>query len=506
MLQITAGLPLAKLMGASRLIHPANMTDTDWVEGSGEISSSQTESRHGTTAGRWAMCLSPGDSVVIDSDLIPATRDVLELGAQVGVTQFHPDGLIGINNHDKNHDFSVTKSFLDRISGAPDVLSLLRAARFTTIPDDAVVRNFVAPPKLVPHVAVPETDRMAEVLGVTSSSQSEASLYANNKWYSKLGLLNAGVNAPEGQHISSLEEARLAYRLLNAQAAQDIDNYTGQVWLKKARGSFGRGVLALENEDHLVSILEGDSDWNRYLRRSTDSRQFLFLDRGLRLRPGPKYSPSAQIFVGEHPDDDRLLFTGYQILVKKSPKEKEARQHAGNFGPVDSQDYDRIMQQLPSIAHWMRSIGAFGIAGIDFIVSQTGKVFAIEINYRLTGCSAQGTVFNRFAGEPWARHWAALSRIRVDRTKYRTDHYWDELGNRDLQFRPEVGGAYLVATTPPAYGLNVIHGGLIASSEAGIMSLTRQIQAMGVDLYGSDVVLGKTKKKVGSPRKNRKKR
>ena len=429
-----------------------------------EIGGDGKRQRFGPSLTRFAVALGRKDAIYVPDMMAHETAKVLEINRRLGVTEANPDHVIAVATSHPDAAFSklVMGEIQDGLLGR-----------------HALPATF-NPRVLLPHIAVAESDHLARTLQVMVPAKADSARMANNKWLLKENLMSRGVSVPQGCVIQTPDDAVAQYELLQGIARRDPNEYTGEIWLKKARATQGKGVEPIADLDQLRARL-ADPYWSGCFG-TNNVDDTVFLDVGIRTDDGIFSSPSVQINVGKEKKDDRVVFTTYQILITK-PGEKRRTKHAGNFGPINRRDREQLMPMLDPIADWLRSIGACGICGIDFIKSVTGRFYVCEVNFRLTGCSAQGFTFRRLQKNPWARAWASLSRIRVDRRSYNTTDYMAAVSEAGLAYRQEEGGLFLVSTTPPQCGLNIIHGGIVAATKADALARIQRVDALSRELY-----------------------
>jgi hypothetical protein len=230
----------------------------------------------------------------------------------------------------------------------------------------------------------------AVALHSLTSSSTNGRIVLQAYWVSKstaLLLLEGlsqvpGVNVPNGITFRSEEEARQAFSTLWS---------TGKsVWGKIARAVSGFGV------DQIETL----ADFNEFLQKDVVREQMNDPSLGARIDedlwvPGTKF-PNVLIWVGQSPAGDRFLNASYQILAKKDPSDERKTVHNGNVGPLTPEDRALINPVLPRIAEFIRSQGAAGYAGIDFVLRPKGspgeRIWVLECNFRVNGNSTPATV------------------------------------------------------------------------------------------------------------------
>lgn len=152
--------------------------------------------------------------------------------------------------------------------------------------------------------------------------------------------------------------------------------------------------------------------------------------------------PNVMIWVGEKCEEDRLITSSYQILTKQTAEDDIPTVCVGNVGPLSEKLLNRLMPQVHGVANWLRAIGAYGLAGIDFVVEKgTKNVFFLEVNCRINGNNAAS--FTALQSN-MSCVWGAKNTVEVPEGTTLSD-FVAFLKKRNVSFSPDSGmGVFVV--------------------------------------------------------------
>lgn len=113
-------------------------------------------------------------------------------------------------------------------------------------------------------------------------------------------------------------------------------------------------------------------------------------------------SPNIMIFVWRKAEDDRFISASSQLLAKRNPEDEKATVHKGNISWLDPILLEKIQSHSKDVANWMRSKWAYGIVGLDYVVTKDEKIFIMEANYRVNGWLAAAMKWHDLQSPFWA--------------------------------------------------------------------------------------------------------
>lgn len=148
--------------------------------------------------------------------------------------------------------------------------------------------------------------------------------------------------------------------------ARHMLNEHGSVMVRSDLSIGGHGVWRVESDEDLDALGEG-------IERASEGRLFV-------LQPllAVTDSPNVQFAIRE--DSVEMLGISAQQMT-------ESFAFGGNAFPSAAAGNPEILDQGMRIAEWMRGQGYRGMVGIDFIVTESGSVFIVEINPRVNTSS-----------------------------------------------------------------------------------------------------------------------
>lgn len=411
--------------------------------------------------GRAQVCLRRDDFIVYSDEVAQHQRALAAYQREVGLSRLSDDHVVGIPGSVRR---SLSANFRD-LSPA----------------DRALLRDITAPVRrqggvLLPYIASPGSDHMAQELELAQHTTGDVGLKLNNKWYVKNGIQQFNDNArcdliptPFGKDAKNHDHAVRVFRDLLAIAKSDPRS-DGRVWVLANCSGGGIGLKAVRTEDELEAWLSKPHMQAALARQGIEGG--VHMDVSIAPRDFD-HSPSAGLWIGNSDFEDKYLAGQYQLFAP------DGKEWIGNIGPLSPADDEKVRRVLPHIFRWLRSQGARGFCGIDFIFGKDGTLYLIEVNFRITGAMAAGFV----ARERGAAAWIAANEISVPWGTTLGD-YRSHLDRNNLLLGPRspTSGVF-VLNALPALGFGndnpVMQGGILAANRAEAVDFMGGAQVLG---------------------------
>ena len=156
--------------------------------------------------------------------------------------------------------------------------------------------------------------------------------------------------------------ALVAMRDQVLQAALTMMNDLSSVIVRSDLSIGGHGVWIVKQESDIELLAAG-------IARSEDDRLFVLQ---------PLYSVTSSPNV-----QYEITRAGPQMLGVSDQQMTQNYAFGGNLYPSNHQQNTVLLDQANRIARWLGDAGYLGVIGIDFIVTDDGEIFIVEINPRV---------------------------------------------------------------------------------------------------------------------------
>lgn len=376
MQRVPSGTNIINYLYPDGVLHVANLADeaieggrTDFVDRAGAYGS------RGSALGqalevykpRMAAALPIGSGIGVPEGLVQATRANLDYLRRLELTELPDEAVIGVP------------------MVAPRFSASVLAASAT------LLTGWGHPRYLLPFIHSPETAALAQALGLETDASVATVNLANHKGAGYEALSARGLRVPFGAWVHTADDARGIFSAIKARGASTV-------YGKLARAVSGYGVWALETA----------ADLERFLCEERVQLQLGMPELGIRLDEGiePASLPNVMVYVGHTPAEDRFISASRQILEPPAGAKAGARPtiHIGNVGPLTPAEEASIWEPIHIVAGWLRSIGAFGLSGTDFVIDAAGVAWWLEINFRMNGNNPGGFPAIGAGAAVWAAH------------------------------------------------------------------------------------------------------
>lgn len=360
---------------------------------------------------RLAAALPVGSAIVVPETLVPAVQETLGYLRDLGLSVLPDAAVIGVRE----------------IPGQRFSASVLAAS-------GALLAGLDRPTHVLPFIQSPETTALAQRLGLQIDASAAASDLANNKVVGYRALPAYGVAVPFGGEAHTEAEVRDLYATIKGRGA-------AVVYMKLARAVSGEGVRPLTTAEDLETFLRDE----RVQLQLADPTLGIRLDAEI----DAELFPNVMFHVGRTPAEDRFIMASRQRLAKKQPSDEHPSVHIGNIGPLTAALEEALLIEVQKVAHWLRSIGAYGFCGTDFVVERgTGRIFWLENNFRINGSCH----FGFLAMARGARVWAGSNKVAVPQNISLWD-YVAFLRRAGLHYDRDTGiGAFVVNALTARHG------------------------------------------------------
>jgi hypothetical protein len=116
-------------------------------------------------------------------------------------------------------------------------------------------------------------------------------------------------------------------------------------------------------------------------------------------------SPNLMMNVWQSRVDDRFISASSQLLAKKHESDDRPTIHKWNISWLDPLLLERLVTYSQSVWDWMRELWAYGIVGLDYVVTRDGNIYIMEANYRVNGGLAAAMKAHDLSSPYWAASW-----------------------------------------------------------------------------------------------------
>lgn len=317
--------------------------------------------------------LSNPDGILLPTALTGTARQLVQYHEHLGLSCFSAGRIFPIPRSDGSFSQAAIRSAHE-----------LRATFAATSPKSR---------SLLPFIQSENAKRMADILELETDATPQATDWANHKGFAYEELKKRGILVPRGGWTHSEDEAHALYSTLKTHGTETI-------YAKLARAASGQGVWEIKSE----------SDWGSFIRDSRVQLQLRDAALGVRLDEGrePSLLPNVMIYVGRTPEKDRWITSSQQLLAKKQPTDEKPTIHIGNIGPLPAELEDLLAEPAQQVADWLRSIGAYGLCGIDFLLEKMPmgayEAYWLENNFRVNGNNGASFIALGRGAKTWAAH------------------------------------------------------------------------------------------------------
>ena len=399
-------------------------------------------------SGRGFGMLRSVDATVMEQRHVIHQRALVRHLNSVGISRFPPERIIGIPDMPGDHprcSHAFVRELLRRKSPLAEQIQATGAKI------------------LLPYIGEANTDLVAQKLGLETGANRKTTDLINNKWYVKQALQNIGIPVPPGRKLTTSDTAHAAFRDLMDLARND-KTASGILFAKMNRSAAGRGITQLECRKDLDRWIIESKLCDPMQKFDSVISEGAFLDIGIALRDANQY-PSSIIYVSPQKGCHLYINDSYQII-------ENGTDHVGNKGPLSLCDRKIIMPYMDKIAAWMHCMGAFGLAGVDFVMGANGVPYLLEINFRMNASTTAAMIASLKNSPAWM-----YGKIQV-KSGTGIHESIRHISTSGILFNG-TSGAIIINALPALHGHNFMQGVFLATNDFQLQAIYEKAQMTG---------------------------